>query len=215
MSRPYLLLYNIVLAAGWSSIAWAAVREYSQSGELKHIYRVVEKSLFLFQSAAIMEVLHCVLGLVRSSVIITLLQVTSRLFLVWGVLGPVPRTHNSPGFILLLTAWSVTEILRYSYYAFNQLNMVPGILTYLRYTLFIVLYPIGVTGEIMCIIRALDWVKETGLYSLGMPNRWNISLNYYYTLCLSLPVYVIAFPQLYSHMFRQRKKMLGKELKVE
>ena len=36
-----------------------------------------------------------------------------------------------------------------------------------------------------------------------MPNRWNISLNYYYTLCLSLPVYVIAFPQLYSHMFRQ------------
>ena len=110
------------------------------------------------------------------------------------------------------------EITYFSYYAFNQLNMVPGILTYLRYTLFIVLYPIGVTGEIMCIIRlsfffifqsfktlfrALDWVKETGLYSLGMPNRWNISLNYYYTLCLSLPVYVIAFPQLYSHMFRQ------------
>ena len=162
MSRPYLLLYNIVLAAGWSSIAWAAVREYSQSGELKHIYRflikfgkkvklfdrVVEKSLFLFQSAAILEVLHCVLGLVRSSVIITLLQgmgfsysrlsslfstsrfpseslamklskastkVTSRLFLVWGVLGPVPRTHNSPGFILLLTAWSITEVLRYRY----------------------------------------------------------------------------------------------------
>ena len=52
-------------------------------------------------------------------------------------------------------------------------------------------------------ISALDVVKETGLYSLGMPNRWNISLNYYYTLCLSLPVYVIAFPQLYSHMFRQ------------
>ena len=149
-----------MLAAGWSSIAWAAVREYSQSGELKHIYRflikfgkkvklfdrVVEKSLFLFQSAAILEVLHCVLGLVRSSVIITLLQgigllnsrlvskfcsrtgiflamkvskastkVTSRLFLVWGVLGPVPRTHNSPGFILLLTAWSITEVLRYRY----------------------------------------------------------------------------------------------------
>ena len=41
---------------------------------LKLSNRVVEKSLFLFQSAAIMEVLHCVLGLVRSSVIITLLQ---------------------------------------------------------------------------------------------------------------------------------------------
>ena len=136
MSRPYLLLYNIVLAAGWASVAWAAIREYSQSGEMKHIYRfvslvlkehsslilklklnkfdrVVEKSLFLFQSAAILEVVHNVIGLVRSSVIMTLLQVTSRLFLVWGVLGPVPRTHSSPGFILLLTAWSITEVLRY------------------------------------------------------------------------------------------------------
>lgn len=131
MSRPYLLLYNIVLAAGWASVAWAAIREYSQSGEMKHIYRftkigtcfkleidrfkrrVVEKSLFLFQSAAILEVIHNVIGLVRSSVIMTLLQVSSRLFLVWGVLGPVPRTHSSPGFILLLAAWSITEVLRY------------------------------------------------------------------------------------------------------
>merc|ERR1712131_43583 len=164
---------------------------------------------------AILEILHPIVGLVKTSVITTMFQVSSRLFIIWGVLGPVPRTQHSIGFILLLTAWSITEVLRYSYYAFNQLNMVPYFLTYLRYTLFIVLYPIGVTGEIMCVIRALDVVKETGLYSLGMPNRWNISLNYYYTLCLSLPVYVIAFPQLYSHMFRQRKKMLGKELKVE
>ena len=39
MSNAYLLLYNIVLAAGWSSIGYAALREYSQSGEIKHIYR--------------------------------------------------------------------------------------------------------------------------------------------------------------------------------
>ena len=136
----------------WESIvkvaSWNIFTGFWQNlvGKSKLLNRVVEKSLFLFQSAAILEVLHCVLGLVRSSVIITLLQgigllnsrlvskfcsrtgiflamkvskapikVTSRLFLVWGVLGPVPRTHNSPGFILLLTAWSITEVLRYRY----------------------------------------------------------------------------------------------------
>jgi len=39
MSRAYLLLYNVALAAGWSSIAWAAIREWSASKDLKHIYR--------------------------------------------------------------------------------------------------------------------------------------------------------------------------------
>ena len=48
--------------------------EFKYTIVLKLSNRVVEKSLFLFQSAAILEVLHCVLGLVRSGVIITLLQ---------------------------------------------------------------------------------------------------------------------------------------------
>jgi len=211
MSRAYLLLYNVALAAGWSSIAWAAIREWSASKDLKHIYRATEKSLFLFQTMAILEIIHPIVGLVKTSVITTMFQVSSRLFIIWGVLGPVPRTQHSIGFILLLTAWSITEILRYSYYAFSQLNMAPYVLTYLRYTLFIVLYPIGVTGEIMSIIRALPIVKDTDLYSWGMPNSWNISLNYYYVLILVLPAYVIIFPQLYSHMFRQRSKIIGRK----
>ena len=45
MSRAYLLLYNVALAAGWSSIAWAALREWSSSKDLKHIYRYIKKVL--------------------------------------------------------------------------------------------------------------------------------------------------------------------------
>ena len=60
-----------------------------------------------------MEVIHPILGLVKTSVILTLFQVASRLFLIWGVLSPVPKTQNSWGFIMLLAAWTVTEIIRY------------------------------------------------------------------------------------------------------
>merc|ERR1712131_574083 len=115
MSRAYLLLYNVALAAGWSSIAWATIREWSASKDLKHIYRATEKSLFLFQTMAILEIIHPIVGLVKTSVITTMFQVSSRLFIIWGVLGPVPRTQHSIGFILLLTAWSITEILRYRF----------------------------------------------------------------------------------------------------
>lgn len=208
MFRAYLLLYNVAMAAGWTSIGWAALREVMNKGDLKYVFRATEKSLFIFQTAALLEVIHPILGLVKTSVILTLFQVASRLFLIWGVLSPVPKTQNSWGFIMLLAAWTITEIIRYSYYAFNQLSLSPYVLTYLRYTLFIILYPLGVTGEIMSIIRALPIVKDSDLYSWGLPNSWNISFNYYYILITCLPCYVVIFPQLYSHMFRQRSKVL-------
>ncbi len=46
---------------------------------------------------------------------------------------------------MFLYAWSITEMIRYSFYAGGLLHMTPGVLTWLRYTLFIILYPIGVT----------------------------------------------------------------------
>ena len=85
----------------------------------------------------------------------------------------------------------------------------PYLVVYLRYTLFIVLYPIGVTGELLSVIRALPIVKQTELYTLHMPNKWNMSIEYYYILWALFPLYVMVFPQLYFHMFKQRSKALG------
>ncbi len=48
------------------------------------------------------------------------------------------------GVLLVCFAWSVTEVVRYSYYAFNILGFVPYLLTWCRYSLFIILYPLGV-----------------------------------------------------------------------
>ena len=77
-------------------------------------FRATEKSLFVFQTAALLEVVNAALGLVKSSVMITAFQVASRLFLIWGVLFPVPQTQTSLGYLLILTAWTVTEVIRYT-----------------------------------------------------------------------------------------------------
>ena len=144
LTVAYLLLYNVAMAAGWTSIGWAACRETLNKGDLKYVFRydsqfekifswfkylniqelysviffqflfrATERSLFIFQTAALMEVIHPILGLVKTSVILTLFQVSSRIFLIWGVLSPVPKTQNSYGFIMLLFAWTITEIIRY------------------------------------------------------------------------------------------------------
>jgi very-long-chain (3R)-3-hydroxyacyl-CoA dehydratase len=72
-------------------------------------------------------------GLVRSPVTTTLMQVASRLLLVWGVVDQFPSVANSPAYVTMLTAWGVTEIVRYYFYMLALRGAVPGFMNWLRY----------------------------------------------------------------------------------
>lgn len=59
-----------------------------------------------------------------------------------------------------------------------------------RYTFFIVLYPMGVTGELLTIYAALPHVQKTGLYSVTLPNKYNFSFDYYTFLIVVMVSYI-------------------------
>ena len=138
-------------------------------------------------------------------------QVFSRLFVTWAVIHSYPEAREDKGFPMLLVAWSVTEIIRYSYYALGLFNATPWILTWLRYTLFIGLYPLGVSGELMCSIACLPSIYREKPLSVALPNAWNFTFNSYVVMILILLSYIPIFPQLYLHMFAQRRKILGSD----
>jgi very-long-chain (3R)-3-hydroxyacyl-CoA dehydratase len=77
----------------------------------------------------------------------TLMQVASRFLLVWGIVHPFPQVTASPFYTSMLVAWSVTEVIRYSYFALTLSGFQPKFLTWLRYNTFFVLYPMGISGE--------------------------------------------------------------------
>ncbi|XP_072175951.1 very-long-chain (3R)-3-hydroxyacyl-CoA dehydratase 2-like [Diadema setosum] len=208
LATAYLVLYNVVLCAGWLSVGAMGVRHYLQEKTNVGLYDAIELPLKAFQTAAILEVVHCLIGIVPSSAVLTAFQVTSRLVLLWPVTHSVIQVQNEKSIILYVMAWTITEVIRYAFYVFALLNRLPYVLMWLRYTLFIVLYPIGVTGELWTIYLALPYVKSTGLYSLELPNDYNISFDYYSVLIFLMILYIPIFPRLYSHMLRQRKKML-------
>nr|CAD7449945.1 unnamed protein product [Timema bartmani] len=79
----------------------------------------------------------------------------------------------------------------------------------LRYTTFIALYPVGVTGELLCIFAAYSYVASTKMWSLEMPNKLNFTFSYHYMLLFIMFLYIPLFPQMYLHMFAQRRKILG------
>lgn len=84
----YLILYNTLCCAGWALVLSLGVQHvaanFSEAGlasALASVYAVEHLAFLLTisQSAAIMEILHAATGLVRSPVVVTFMQVSSRI----------------------------------------------------------------------------------------------------------------------------------------
>ena len=105
------------------------------------------------------------------------MQVASRILLVWFIVNPFPDLAKSAGYSSMLIAWSVTEVIRYSFFTFNLSGFSPGALNWLRYNTFYVLYPLGISSECWLIYKAVEPAKE-------------IRLEYAWVLQLILFIYV-------------------------
>jgi len=210
-SVVYLFFYNLVQAIGWTAIAIMAVAPYDAHDSHVGLYADVKTLLNVFQTLALLEVLHSATGLVRSNPFLTAVQLASRVFLIWGVLYIVPEAQDQVGVLLICIAWCITEIIRYCFYMGAIANTIPYPIQYARYTLFIILYPLGVCGEMLCIYHALPHVRDRGIWSVSLPNAANMSFNYFYVLIAIALTYFPLFPKLYLHMFALRRKVIGGE----
>ncbi|EEB10892.1 ptpla domain protein, putative [Pediculus humanus corporis] len=212
ITKFYLLLYNILQTLGWSYLLYNIVGYYlSDKKNLpsKDLWSNVKLVVCIFQNAAALEIIHAAIGIVPSNVLITTFQVLSRLMVVNGVLLATPTGPQSPGLPLCLIAWAVTEIIRYLFYTLNLIGKIPYILVWSRYTFFIILYPLGVTGELLCFYWAQAYVSEHKIFTAELPNYWNFTFSYNYLLISIMLLYIPLFPQMYLHMFSQRRKVIG------
>lgn len=205
--KTYLIAYNCNMIMGWVSMLFVLLS--SVTGLKKfNLYEGIEPILKIFQTAALLEILHVALGLVKSNLTMTTFQVFSRIFVVWGIMHNIPEIHNHLSVMMFLFAWFVTESIRYTYYFFMLIGFIPYYLIWARYSLFIGLYPLGVVGELLCMYKSLHYVEERGILNLTLPNRLNASFNFYYFLIAVMLSYIPIFPQLFSHMLTHREKAL-------
>lgn len=111
--------------------------------------------------------------------------------------------------IMTMTAWCFAEVIRYSFYGLNSIDakLVPKPLLFLRYSAFLLLYPIGVSGEILCAystepLLAAGKCPSLGGYLTTCPSNL---LTYLYVFLL---MYIPGLPFLYMAMLGERKKRL-------
>jgi len=191
--KQYLVGYNLILFLAWSSfLAWQITHGFV-------LDRVSITILNVAQVAALLEILHAKQGWVKSPLFTTALQISSRVFVLFW-LNVIPETYQIKiygisGITIVSVAWSITEMVRYSYYATSLFNKEIKGLTFLRYTLFIVLYPIGILGEGMILFSVLKW------------NNYDFSIVNFVVAAVMLS-YLPFFPKLYIYMWQQRKKKL-------
>lgn len=175
----YLILYNSISALLWSVVLGRTVLIGGIHG-WESVFLGTGEFVKWTQTLAGLEVLHAATGIVRAPLLTTLMQVASRFLLVWGIVEQFPATtgFGSPAYSSMLVAWSVTEVIRYSFFAVNlSTGRVPGWLMWLRYNTFFVLYPLGIGSECWLVWRAMEPARS-----------WNLA--YEYALRAVLFVYI-------------------------
>ncbi|KAL4180224.1 hypothetical protein AMTRI_Chr13g124150 [Amborella trichopoda] len=213
--RVYLTIYNWMVFVGWFQVLYLALRTLYET-DYTHVYHAVEKPLQLAQTAAVLEILHGLVGLVRSPVTATLPQIGSRLYVTWGILWSFPETRTHVLVSSLVISWSITEIIRYSFFGLKEaLGFAPSWLLWLRYSTFFIFYPTGITSEVGLIYIALPYIKASDKYCIRMPNKWNYAFDYYYAAIVALGIYFPGGLHMYLYMIGQRKKALSKSGKKD
>jgi very-long-chain (3R)-3-hydroxyacyl-CoA dehydratase len=196
-SKAYLLAYNAVQTVAWSFVLYHVVTTMLvQQGTASAAFARMGYVVWVAQNAAILEVVHAILRLVPSPVFTTALQVASRVCLVNVVYFlAVAQQHWVSQ--LMFGAWSLVEVVRYSYYVLQLLGApIPFAVTWLRYSIFLFDYPLGCSGELGTLYVSLDAITA-----------YNANL-FYVTIAVMLS-YVAGLPVMYSFMLSQRRKYLG------
>ncbi|CAG2189120.1 HACD [Mytilus edulis] len=207
----YLFLYNLFQFVGFTYITVALIVKYTRLGEaaLKTGFDTVGTQLMVVQAVAVMEIVHPLLGIVKTSAIAPFLQVLGRNFSLFVILYHEPRLHTAPAVFCLFFVWSAIECFRYPFYMLSTLGKKIGFITWLRYTAWIPLYPLGILLEGTVGIMAIPLYEDTEMFTLQLPNSANMAFYFPYLLHAYLLLLLFGGYQLLNYMYSQRKKVIG------
>lgn len=212
----YLILYNLFQFIGFMYVLIVMTIRYSRDGpkSIPGTYEAVGNAFKFIQLIQYLEVMHPIFGYTKGGAMVPFMQITGRAFVLFAMIDNEVRMQTKPVVFYLFAVWALVEVVRYPYYISSLVKREIGILTWLRYTIWIPLYPLGALCESIIILRNIPYFEETGRFTVTMPNKWNFTFNmpifmYIYLVILILPgIYFVM-----THMQRARAKKLGKKSK--
>ncbi|XP_013164422.1 PREDICTED: very-long-chain (3R)-3-hydroxyacyl-CoA dehydratase-like, partial [Papilio xuthus] len=168
-------------------------------------YEHVGSAMKFLQLMQYLEVMHPMFGYTKGGVLVPFLQTSGRAFVLFVMIEAEPRMQTKPVVFYLFLIWGLIEVVRYPFYITQIYKKEIYLLTWLRYTLWIPLYPLGILCESIVILRNIPYFEETQKFSVSMPNEWNFA--FHLPSLMRVYLLVLTFPGMFfvmSHMHKLR-----------
>ncbi|XP_004553147.1 very-long-chain (3R)-3-hydroxyacyl-CoA dehydratase [Maylandia zebra] len=208
LKTVFLIVYNLVQFLGFSWIFINMTVRLFIIGidSLYDTFHTISDVMFFCQILALVEVLNAAFGVVKTGVIPTLIQVVGRNFILFIIFGSLEEMHHKPVVFFVFYLWSAIEIFRYPFYMLGCFNTEWKTLTWLRYTVWMPLYPLGVLAEALAVIQSIPIFDESKLFSIPLTKVIGTSVSFSYFLYIYLVLMFLGLFINFSHLYKQRKR---------
>lgn len=208
LKTVFLIVYNLVQFLGFSWIfVNMTVRLFIIGRDsLFDTFHTISDVMFFCQILASVEVLNAAFGVVKTGVIPTLIQVVGRNFILFVIFGSLEEMHHKPVVFFVFYLWSAIEIFRYPFYMLGCFNTEWKTLTWLRYTVWMPLYPLGVLAEAVAVIQSIPTFDESKLFSIPLTKVIGTSVSFSYFLYIYLVLMFLGLFINFRHLYKQRKR---------
>ena len=191
--KIYLFCYNLFMFCGFLYVSAVLNLRYMKLGEdfIPEAYATVGKIMIMLHLFMFLEVLHPMFGYTKGSVLEAFLQVFGRNFVILALIESEERIQEKPVVFYLFFIYSIIELVRYPYYMLRVYDIDVGLITWLRYTAWIPLYPAGFVCEGVIMLRNIPYFEETEKFFPGpaQPIQSCISFSYLAQALPSVPLF--------------------------
>lgn len=219
LKTSYLILYNLVQFIGVLTVCVSIVRfnvDHGKGVPLREVpipgsYAIGEPMMKIVLMLQFLEIIHSLLGLTRGSLFAPMVQVGFKAFIFYVHMVTEPRLQDNKSCGALLFVWCLADSLRYPFYLMQLMGKSIYIVTWVRYSAWIILYPVGITLEAVVAYQNLDYLKKSGRLSYLLPNNLNISFDLvtFIQVYLYFGIFIGSYSML-KYMWFQRKKVLSR-----
>uniref|UniRef100_A0A1D5QW53 Very-long-chain (3R)-3-hydroxyacyl-CoA dehydratase n=1 Tax=Macaca mulatta TaxID=9544 RepID=A0A1D5QW53_MACMU len=140
-------------------------------------------------------------------------KLLGRNFILFIIFGTMEEMQNKAVVFFVFYLWSAIEIFRYSFYMLTCIDMDWKVLTWLRYTLWIPLYPLGCLAEAISVIQSIPIFNETGRFSFTLPYPVKIKVRFSFFLQIYLIMIFLGLYINFRHLYKQRRRRYGQKKK--
>nr|KAF6500310.1 3-hydroxyacyl-CoA dehydratase 3 [Molossus molossus] len=215
LKKGYLFMYNLVQFLGFSwMFVNMTVRFFILGKESFYdTFHTMADMMYFCQMLAVVETINAAIGVTKSPVIPSVLQLFGRNFILFIIFGTMEEMQNKAVVFFVFYIWSTIEIFRYPFYMLSCIDMDWKVLTWLRYTVWIPLYPLGCLAEAVSVIQSIPVFNETGRFSFTLPYPVKIKVRFSFFLQVYLIILFLGLYINFRHLYKQRRRRYGQRKK--